>query len=106
LEHRKNGRRLYKDARKGKEIERETRDIFIKEFLMTSFELPFVGFSVTCSKGTYIRSLANDSGMKLGCGAYLKKLTRTRIGEFAVTDAYDVTQLHLLEPKIQQPAIA
>jgi len=102
----KNGRRLYKDARKGKEIERETRDIFIKEFSMTSFELPFVGFRVVCSKGTYIRSLANDSGIKLGCGAYLKQLTRTRIGEFDIKDAYDVTQLHLLESKVQQRAIA
>ena len=102
----KNGRRLYKDARKGKEIARETRDIFIKEFVMTSFNLPFIGFRVVCSKGTYIRSLANDSGEKLGCGAYLKQLTRTRIGEYSVNDAYDVTQLHLLESKIQQPANA
>ncbi len=101
----KNGRRLYKDARKGKEIARETRDIFIKEFSMTSFDLPYIGFRVICSKGTYIRSLANDSGVKLGCGAYLKQLTRTRIGEFTNNDAFDVTQLHLLEPKIQQPAI-
>ena len=95
----KNGRRLYKDARKGIEIARETRDVFIKEFLMTSFDLPFVGFRVVCSKGTYIRSLANDSGRKIGCGAYLKQLTRTRIGEFSINDAYDVTQLHLLESK-------
>ncbi|MDP1678045.1 MAG: tRNA pseudouridine(55) synthase TruB [Bacteroidota bacterium] len=102
----KNGRRLYKDARKGKEIARETRNIFIKEFSMTSFDLPLVGFRVVCSKGTYIRSLANDSGVKLGCGAYLKRLTRTRIGEFKIIDAYDVTQLHLLESKIQQPAIS
>ncbi len=98
----KNGRRLYKDARKGIEIDRETRDIFIKEFLLTSFVLPFAGFRVVCSKGTYIRSLANDSGVKLGCGAYLKQLTRTKIGEFNVNDAYDVTQLHLMESKIQQ----
>ncbi len=101
----KNGRRLYKDARKGKEIARETRDVFIKEFSMTSFELPYVGFRVVCSKGTYIRSLANDSGVKLGCGAYLKQLTRTKIGNFNVSDAYDVTQLHILESKIQQQAI-
>ncbi len=97
----KNGRRLYKDARKGKEIERSTREIFIKEFEMTSFDPPLVGFRIVCSKGTYIRSLANDSGLKLGCGAYLKQLTRTRIGEFRVEDAYSVEQLHLLEQKLQ-----
>ncbi|MFA6457478.1 MAG: tRNA pseudouridine(55) synthase TruB [Bacteroidota bacterium] len=97
----KNGRRLYKDARKGKEIERATREIFIKEFEMTSFDLPFVGFRVVCSKGTYIRSLAHDAGIRLGCGAYLKKLTRTRIGEFSLTDALPVELLHILEKKIQ-----
>ncbi len=96
----KNGRRLYKDARKGKEIEREPREIFVKEFEMISFDLPYVGFRIVCSKGTYIRSLANDSGVKLGCGAYLKQLTRTRIGEFNVEDAYPVEQLHLLKQKL------
>ena len=100
----KNGRRLYKDARKGKEVERDLRDIFIKEFEMTSFDLPYVGFRVVCSKGTYIRSLANDIGVKLGCGAYLKQLVRTRIGDFNVADAYTVELLHLLEQKIQPKA--
>jgi len=101
----KNGRRLYKDARKGKEIERATREIEIKEFEMTSLNLPYVGFRVVCSKGTYIRSLANDIGVKLGCGAYLKQLTRTRIGEFHVNEALPVEQLHTLEPKIQSAAV-
>ncbi len=95
-----NGRRLYKDARKGREIERPTREIEIKEFEMTSFAPPYIGFRVVCSKGTYIRSLANDIGEKLGCGAYLKELCRTKIGQFSVTDALPVEQLHLLEPKI------
>jgi tRNA pseudouridine55 synthase len=99
-----NGRRLYKDARKGKEIDRPTREIVIKEFEMTSFTLPHVGFRVVCSKGTYIRTLANDIGSRLGCGAYLKQLTRTRIGEFHVNDALPVELLHTLEPKIQ-PAV-
>ena len=101
----KNGRRLYKDARKGKEVEREPRDIFIKEFHMTSFDLPYIGFRVVCSKGTYIRSLANDIGIKLGCGAYLTQLERTRIGNFSVNDAYTVELLHLLEQKIQSKAV-
>ncbi|MFA6540273.1 MAG: tRNA pseudouridine(55) synthase TruB [Bacteroidota bacterium] len=94
-----NGRRLYKDARKGRTVEREPREIFIKEFELTSFEPPFVGFKVVCSKGTYIRSLANDVGVKLGCGAYLKELSRTRIGEYSVNDSYTVEQLHLLGEK-------
>lgn len=95
-----NGRRLYKDARKGKTVERAPREIFIKEFELTSFEPPFIGFRVVCSKGTYIRSLANDVGVKLGCGAYLKELSRTRIGEYSVNDSFPVEQLHLLGKKI------
>jgi tRNA pseudouridine55 synthase len=95
-----NGRRLYKDARKGKDVERATREITIKEFEMTSYDAPEVKFRVVCSKGTYIRSLANDIGEKLGCGAYLKQLHRTRIGQFHVEDALPVEQLHLIEPKI------
>lgn len=101
----KNGRRLYKDARKGKDVERATREIFIKEFELTSFSLPYVGFRVVCSKGTYIRSLANDLGNNIGCGAYLKQLHRTRIGQFSVTDAYPVEQLHVLEQKIHTKAV-
>lgn len=97
-----NGRRLYKDARKGKNIERATRTVEIKEFEMTSFKLPYVGFRVVCSKGTYIRSLANDVGVMLGTGAYLKQLTRTRIGDFHVDEALPVELLHTLEPKIQR----
>ncbi len=95
-----NGRRLYKDARKGRDIERPTREVEIKEIEMTSFNTPFIGFRVVCSKGTYIRSLANDIGVKLNCGAYLKELRRTKIGAFDVSDALPVEQLHSLEPKI------
>lgn len=97
----KNGRRLYKDARKGIEISRDTREVDIKEFEMTSFERPFVSFRVICSKGTYVRSLVNDVGAMLGCGAYLKQLTRTRIGEFHLRDALPVERLHALQSKIQ-----
>jgi tRNA pseudouridine55 synthase len=100
----KNGRRLYKDARKGRVVEREPRDIFVKEFSLTSFALPFVGFKVVCSKGTYVRSLTNDSGEKLGCGAYLKQLTRTRIGEYKVEDAFTVETIHSLEQKLHTVA--
>lgn len=101
-----NGRRLYKDARKGREITRAPREILIKEFEMTSFNLPFVGFRIVCSKGTYIRSLANDIGDRLKCGGYLKQLTRTRVGEFHLDDALPVEQLHTLQQKLLPKAVA
>lgn len=98
----KNGRRLYKDARKGREVERETRTVHVDAFEMTSLDLPFVHFRVACSKGTYIRSLAHDVGQKLGCGAYLKALRRTKIGPYAVEQAMTMEELHLLRHKIQE----
>lgn len=101
----KNGRRLYKDARKGREIERESRIINIKEFEMTSFDLPLIGFRVVCSKGTYVRSLAHDIGQKLGCGGYLKELTRTKIGDFTVQQALKVDELHLMQRKLQEAVV-
>jgi len=81
------GKRVYELARKGKEVKLEARKIFIKEFDITSIELPRVHFRVVCSTGTYIRSLANDFGEALTCGAYLSSLRRTRIGEFKIEDA-------------------
>ncbi|HMU47060.1 MAG TPA: tRNA pseudouridine(55) synthase TruB [Chitinophagaceae bacterium] len=81
------GKRVYELARQGKEVKLEPRKIIIKEFEIVKIELPDVYFRVVCSTGTYIRSLANDFGKELGCGAYLSSLRRTRIGEFNVTDA-------------------
>lgn len=86
----KNGMALYELARRGEGVEIEARKIFIKEFLITKIELPKVYFKVICSTGTYIRSLANDFGGMLGCGAYLSELRRTRIGAFVVDDAKPV----------------
>lgn len=80
----KEGVALYTLARRGKEVELEPRDIFIKDFEITSIEMPVLTFRVVCSTGTYIRSLAHDFGAALGCGAYLSALRRTRIGEFNV----------------------
>ncbi|MBI5856784.1 MAG: tRNA pseudouridine(55) synthase TruB [Sphingobacteriales bacterium] len=77
------GKRVYELAREGKEVKLEPRKITIKEFEITSIRLPVVEFRVVCSTGTYIRSLANDFGEALGCGAYLSSLCRTRIGEFS-----------------------
>ena len=81
------GKRVYELARQGKEVKLEPRKLFIKEFSITKIEMPVIHFKVTCSTGTYIRSLANDYGEALGCGAYLSSLRRTRIGEFSVDDA-------------------
>lgn len=101
----KNGRRLYKDARKGKEVERELRSVYITSFEVVSFDLPLVGFRVVCSKGTYIRSLAHDVGQKVGCGAYLKELRRTRIGSFNVEQAMKIEELYSIHNKLQEVTV-
>lgn len=86
------GKRVYELARKGQEVKLEPRKITIKEFEIMGIELPVVQFRVVCSTGTYIRSLANDFGQELGCGAYLSGLCRTRIGEFLLSDAMTVEE--------------
>ncbi|MDX2302801.1 MAG: tRNA pseudouridine(55) synthase TruB [Microscillaceae bacterium] len=87
------GKRSYDLARQGKEVEVKIRTITIREFEITSVVLPKVYFRVTCSKGTYIRSLAHDFGQALGAGAYLTGLVRTRIGEFSLENAYTLEDL-------------
>lgn len=84
------GKRVYELARQGKEVKLEPRKITIKEFEITKVEMPVVHFKVVCSTGTYIRSLANDFGAALGCGAYLSSLCRTRIGSFLLDDAMSI----------------
>jgi len=84
------GKRVYELARKGKEVKLEPRKLFVREFEITAIELPVVHFRVVCSTGTYIRSLANDFGEALMCGAYLSSLRRTRIGEFKIEDAFSM----------------
>lgn len=88
----KDGKRVYELARKGVEVKLEPRKITIKEFEITSIQGPVVGFRVVCSTGTYIRSLANDFGAKLGCGAYLSSLCRTRIGSFTLEQSMTMEQ--------------
>ena len=90
------GKPLYEYARKGVEIERQPREVTIYRFAVTSVELPDVRFEVDCSKGTYIRVLADDLGNKLGCGAYLKYLRREKIGEFDVKDGYRISEFENL----------
>lgn len=87
------GKKLYEYARKGKEVPLIPRVINILNFEIVSFNPPEVGFSITCSKGTYIRSLANDFGNALGCGAYLSSLRRTAIGEYLVKDAFQINEI-------------
>jgi len=86
------GKRVYEMARRGQEVILEPRKVFVKQFEITQISLPVVGFRVVCSTGTYIRSLANDFGNELGCGAYLSSLCRTRIGNFRLEEALDITQ--------------
>jgi len=78
---------LYKMARKGKEIEREPRFIRISRLECTRFEAPQADIALTCSKGTYVRTIAHDLGEKLGCGAHLCALRRTAIDRFTVDEA-------------------
>lgn len=86
----KEGKRVYELARKGVDVKLEPRPVTIYTFEITRIELPEVDFRVVCSTGTYIRSLANDFGQALGCGGYLSKLRRTKIGEFSVDNAYTI----------------
>ncbi len=81
------GKPLYKYARREREVVRTERKVLIKEFVITKIELPEVSFRVTCSKGTYIRTLANDFGESLGSGAYLKALRRTKIGDYDIKNS-------------------
>src|SRR5690606_20263484 len=81
------GVRLYTKARKGEEVIIKPRSVFISDFIIEGFEGNIIKFRVTCSKGTYIRSLANDLGQALGVGAYLGSLKRERIGNYNVKDA-------------------
>jgi tRNA pseudouridine55 synthase len=86
----KSGTPAYILARKGKEVKMDPRPITISSFEIIAIQMPVVEFKVVCSTGTYIRSLANDFGEALGCGAYLSLLRRTRIGTFNVDDALTI----------------
>jgi len=87
-----NGQRLYQLARKDKTIERKPRRITIEEFKITKVEIPQIHFEITCSKGTYIRVIANDFGDKLGCGGILSSLRRTKIGDYNVNEAIKIEE--------------
>ena len=86
----KEGKRVYELARRGVDVQLDPRPVTISVFEITRIALPEVDFRVVCSTGTYIRSLANDFGAALGCGGYLSKLCRTRIGAFLLNDAFSM----------------
>jgi tRNA pseudouridine55 synthase len=87
----RNGKNLYKLARKGKSVERTPREVFISKFDIV-VNLPEIHFEIKCSKGTYIRVIADDFGKKLGCGGLLSSLRRTQIGDYCVNDAFEVDE--------------
>ncbi len=91
----KDGKKLYELARQGINIEREKRKITIHSIKINEIDMKreTVSFDVECSKGTYIRTLCDDIGMKLGCGGYMNKLTRIKSGKFSLDDAYTTEQL-------------
>jgi len=84
------GKALYKYARKGVKIDKEPRDIFIESFDIINFNFPAIDFRIKCSKGTYIRSIANDFGVKLGTYGYLHSLNREAIGTITVKKAVEI----------------
>tara|TARA_S200000501_G_scaffold83622_1_gene75892 strand:- start:1229 stop:1927 length:699 start_codon:yes stop_codon:yes gene_type:complete len=88
-----NGKRAYEYARDNEEIKIKEKNININEFKITEYNLPNISFKISCTKGTYIRSIARDFGEKLGCGAVLSKLRRTEIGNYNVKDAFKVNDL-------------
>jgi tRNA pseudouridine55 synthase len=88
----KDGKRLYESARIGENIEINDRDIEILNFNISRINMPHIDFEVECSKGTYIRALANDFGKKLNSGATLYKLNRTKIGEYSVNKSISIEE--------------
>lgn len=88
-----NGQKLYELARKGISVERKSRKILISSIELINANHNEIEFSVTCSKGTYIRTLAHDIGQRLGCGAALSSLRRTRVGNFAISDCLTMDEI-------------
>ena len=88
-----NGKKLYELARNGVEIERKPRHVEIPDITILECALPEIRFRVSCSKGTYIRALCADIGDKLGCGAAMKSLIRTRVGNFHIEDAWKLSDV-------------
>lgn len=91
-----NGKRLYELARQGQEVERQPRHVDIPYIRIIEIHIPYVRFVVGCSKGTYIRTLCADIGERLGCGAAMEALKRTRVGSFRIEDAITLSEVERL----------
>jgi len=96
------GERLYKLARRGEEVSRKARKVYIYKLELLDFSNPFLQLKIVCSKGTYIRALAHEMGEEIGTGAYLTELTRTRIGPYRIEDAYSISDFI---KQLQTPAV-
>lgn len=91
-----NGKKLYELAREGKEVERQARRVRILDMEIHEIRLPEVTFTVTCSSGTYIRTLCQDIGEKLGCGGCMKSLLRTKVDRFELVDSHKLSELEAM----------
>ncbi len=98
-----NGKKLYELAREGKTIERKARKVSIYDITINEICLPEVVMTVSCSKGTYIRSLCDDIGTKLGCYGCMKELLRTKVACFDIGDAYKISEIEKLKESIVLP---
>lgn len=87
------GKKAYELARKGEAVSLGARSVAIEEFKVLKFKWPLIAFRIHCSSGTYVRSLIHDLGQKLGCGAYVVELRRTKIGDFKIENAYKLDDL-------------
>jgi tRNA pseudouridine55 synthase len=88
------GKKLYELARRGIKTEIKPQKVKIYEISVLEYHFPYLKIKVKCSSGTYIRSLASDIGKKLGCGAYVEELVRTKIGEFSIENAVELSKLN------------
>jgi len=92
----RDGKPLYEYARAGIELERDARRVVIHSLEVLDFQHPFLSLRVSCSKGTYIRVLGEDIGSALGCGAHLKTLRRTKVGDLSIDCAHELSKLQTL----------
>ena len=92
-----NGKKLYELAREGKTVERKARQVHIHEIKIHEIVLPRVSMTVSCSKGTYIRTLCHDIGEKLGCGGCMEQLLRTQVGPFYIEDSLKLEEIEILQ---------
>lgn len=96
------GQRLYKLARKGISIDRSPRKVNVYEFSILGIELPYIRVRISCGKGTYVRTLIHDFGLRLGCGAVMAELRRIKLGKFSVDDAMPVKEIADFESIIEK----